>query len=124
MNWRNSFCAASIWLGPSRFTGRHSVNIKELEAKRDILLRELASYVPLWDDDQTVLLRMVAARLMRQSGVTREFALSSGANLNSLIKQAITLGYALRVYDERNSIERGQSENFGFFQAASVVEAA
>ena len=96
---------------------------QELAVRRDILMQELASYIPVWDDDETVLMRMVAARLMKQSGVSLEVARTVGAQLNSLIKQAVTLGYALRVYDEHNGIVRGQKEPDGFF-LSSVVEAA
>ena len=96
---------------------------KELETQRNVLMQELASYIPAWDDDETVLMRMVAARLMKQSGVSLEVAKAVGAQLNSLIKQAITLGYALHEHDRRNGIVRGQQEPDGFFMSP-VVEAA
>lgn len=96
---------------------------KELETQRNVLMQELASYIPAWDDDETVLMRMVAARIMRESGVSIEVARAVGAQLNSLIKQGITFGYALRIYDERNGIVRGQREPDGFFMSP-VVEAA
>ena len=97
---------------------------KELETRRNVLMQELAAYVPAWDDDETVLMRMVAARLMKQSGVSLEVAKAVGAQLNSLIKQAITLGYALHEYDRRNGIVRGQQEPSGFFMTTKVLEAA
>jgi len=74
------------------------------------MLTELTSYIPEWDEEQTVLLRMVAARLMCESGVSPKVARAIGAQLNSLIKQGITFGYALREYDLRNGIQRAQTE--------------
>lgn len=109
------------------------MNTKELEAKRDILLRELAAYIPLWDEEQSGLLRMVAMKLVRQSGVEIEELKDVGlvVNFNSYTKSAITLGYALRIYDERNNIHRGQAlqadQSAGlptFFTNAQVVKAA
>lgn len=99
------------------------MTIQELGVQRDVLMQELASYIPVWNEDETTLMRMVAARLMKQSDVSLEVAKAVGAQLNSLIKQAITLGYAIRAHDERNGIVRGQKEPEGFF-LSSVVEAA
>ena len=101
------------------------MNLKELEVQRDILLKELAAYVPLWDEEQAGLLRLLAVKLMKRSGVEVDLqTLATAVELNGLIKSAITLGYALRIYDERNNIERGQCESCDFFTTASVVEAA
>lgn len=99
------------------------MTIRELEVQRNILMQELAAYIPQWDDDETVLMRMVAAKLMRESGVSLEVARAVGAQLNSLIKQAVTLGYALNEYDRRNGIVRGQREPDGFFMSPTVEAA-
>jgi hypothetical protein len=74
---------------------------------RAAMLAELASRAPQWDEENTVLMRMVAAKLMRTSGLDRDVALTqSGFDLNSLVKRAITFGYALREYDRQNGIAR------------------
>ena len=101
------------------------MNAKELGIQRDIMLTELASYIPEWDEEQTVLLRMVAARLMRESGVSPEVARAVGAQLSSLIKQGITFGYALREYDLRNGIQRAKTEpSVTAFFCSRVIRAA
>lgn len=99
------------------------MTIHELEVQRDVILMELASYIPEWDEEQTVLMRMVAARLMRESGVSLEVARAVGAQLSSLIKQGIALGYALNEYDRRNGIVRGQKEPDGFFMSPTAEAA-
>ena len=101
------------------------MNIKELEIQRDVMLVELASYIPEWDEKQTVLLRMVAARLMRESGLSPEVARAVGAQLGSLIKQGITFGYALREYDLRNGIQRAKTEpSVTAFFSPRIIRAA
>jgi hypothetical protein len=101
------------------------MNIKELGVQSDVMLTELASYIPEWDEEQTVLLRMVAARLMRESGVSPEVGRAVGAQLNSLIKQGITFGYALREYDLRNGIQRAKTEpSVTAFFSPRVIQAA
>lgn len=86
------------------------MNIREPGVQRGVMLVEFASYIPEWDEEQTVLLRTVAARLMRESGLSPEVVRAVGAQLNSLIKQGITFGYALREYDLRNGIQRAKTE--------------
>ena len=101
------------------------MNIKELRVQRDIMLVGLASCIPVWDKEQTALLKMVAARLMRESGVSPEVARTVGAQLNSLVKQGITLGYALREYDLRNGIQRAKTEpSVTTFFSPRVIRAA
>lgn len=101
------------------------MNIKELRIQRDVMLMELASYIPEWDEEQTVLLRMVAGWLMHESGVSPEVAQAVGAQLNSLIKLGITFGYALREYDLRNGIQRAKTEpSFTVFFSPRVIRAA
>lgn len=101
------------------------MNIKELGVQRDVILTELASYIPEWDEEQTVLLRMIAARLMHASGVSPEIARIAGVQLNSLIRQGITFGYALREYDLRNGIQRAKIEPTATaFFSPRVVQAA
>ena len=101
------------------------MNIKELGVQRDVILMELASYIPEWDEEQTALLRMVAARLMRESGMSPKVARAVGAQLNSLIKQGITFGYALREYDLRNGIQRAKTEpSVTTFFSPRVIRAA
>ncbi len=101
------------------------MNIKELGVQRDVILMELASYIPEWDEEQTILLRMVAARLMRESGLSPQVVRVVGAQLNSLIKQGMTFGYALREYDLRNGIQRAKTEPsvIAFFRPR-VIQAA
>jgi hypothetical protein len=86
------------------------MKMEELGVQRDVMLTELASYIPEWDEEQSALLRMVAARLMHESGVSPKVAQAIGTQLNSLIKQGITFGYALREYDLRNGIQRAKTE--------------
>ena len=101
------------------------MNTRELGVERDVMLMELASCIPEWDEEQTVLLRMVAARLMRESGLSSEVVRAVGAQLNSLIKQGITFGYALREYDLRNGIQRAKTEpSVTAFFCSRVIRAA
>ncbi len=101
------------------------MNIRELGVQRDVMLTELASYIPEWDEEQTILLRMVAARLMRESGLSPQVVRVVGAQLNSLIKQGMTFGYALREYDLRNGIQRAKTEpSVTAFFCPRVVRAA
>lgn len=74
--------------------------------KRDALLAELAPHWPQWNEETTVLLRVVAARVSKNAGVPRKLALAESAAVNHAIKVGITLGYALRDYDRARGINR------------------
>lgn len=83
------------------------MNWGKMDAERDALIAEFAAHMPEWDEENTVLMRMVAAKLMRVSGLDRDVALTQGGfDLNSLIKRAIAFGYALREFDRQNGVVR------------------
>jgi hypothetical protein len=89
------------------------------------MLMGLASYILEWDEEQTVFLRMMVARLMHESGVSPRVARAAGAQIDSLIKQGITLGYALREYDLRHGIKRAKTPpSVTAFFSPRVIQAA
>lgn len=72
--------------------------------KHDALLMELTCRIPNWTAEQYELLKHVAARLARDSGVPVGDALENPRAMNRAIISGISLGYAMALQDA----DRGQ----------------
>ena len=62
-------------------------------------LTELSLYVPEFNEERAVLLRELACRVGRNSGLTREEGFENLVAINKALTACIRLGYALAEYD-------------------------
>lgn len=62
-------------------------------------LTELSLYAPEFDEKRATLLRELACRVGRNSGLTREEGFKNLVAINKALTACIRLGYALAEYD-------------------------
>ena len=75
------------------------MTIQEYDKEYDRMMQELAALIPQFGTVRTVLLRMVAAKLQKESGVPLGIA---SAEINRAITGGIRMGYAMSEYDRRH----------------------